>query len=189
MTNDIVATKVYDTKGRKLDFQEYFVQHQWQPKVKKVEIEGVLDAKPAPGVLESVKEADLVVICPSNTYVSIDPIIRIPGILECLSTKTVIAVSPIVGQKAVKGPLAKMILELTGECPSARFAANYYHQLSILDGYVLDTVDTDLMPEIERWGIICKDTNSIMKSTSDRARLAEDILALGRLMLMRRNNP
>ncbi len=189
MTDDKVATKIYDTNGRKLDFQEYFVQHRWQPEIRRIEFEGISEAQPSVAVMDCIKQADLVVLCPSNLYVSIDPILKLPGLLDLLIHKIVIAVSPIVGDQAIKGPLAKMIHEISGGKVSAIFPAEYYHRLSILDGYVLDNTDKELVPEIERQGIICKGTNIVMKSTSDRVQLAEDILALGRLMLMRSRNP
>lgn len=183
MTDDKISTKIYDSIGRKLDFQEYFVKYHWEPKIVKIEFEGITHAKPAPGVLESIMASDLVVICPSNPYVSIDPILKLVGVQQLLVEKKVLAVSPIIGGQAVKGPLAKMIKELDGKDASADFAAKFYHEGSILNGYVLDTVDKKLNHEIERWGIICKAVETMMLSTRDRVRLAEDVLSLGRQML------
>jgi LPPG:FO 2-phospho-L-lactate transferase len=187
MTDDKVSTKIYDSTGRKLDFQEYFVKYHWEPKVIKIEFEGIEQAKPAPGVLESIMASNLVVICPSNPYVSIDPILKLVGIQQLLYEKQVLAVSPIIGGQAVKGPLAKMIKELNGRDASADFAAKYYHAESILNGYILDIVDMKLNREIERWGIICKAVETMMLSTRDRVRLAEDVLSLGRQMLKEEN--
>lgn len=189
MTDQRVATKIIDKTGRKLDFQEYFVQNRWEPIIQRIEFLGIEQAKPAPGVLESIAECDLVIICPSNPYVSIEPILKIPEIIKPIMEKTVIAVSPIIGSQAVKGPLAKMIQEIESITPSAVQPAKFYNQFSILTGYILDVTNSQLIPEIERWGIICKAVNTLMLSTSDRVRLAEDVLALGRLMLRRRNNP
>lgn len=189
MTDQKVATKIIDTTGRKLDFQEYFVQNRWEPIIQSIEFSGIEQAEPAPAVLESIADCDLIIICPSNPYVSIDPILKIPGMTKSMLEKTVIAVSPIIGGQAVKGPLAKMIQELEAVSPSAIIPAKFYHQGSVLTGYILDSADSKLIPEIERWGIICKVVNTLMLSTSDRVRLAEDVLALGRLMLRRRSNP
>ena len=122
-------------------------------------------------------------ICPSNPYVSIDPILKLVGVQQLLLEKQVLAVSPIIGGQAVKGPLARMIKELDGKDASADFAAKFYHGESILNGYILDIVDMELNQEIERWGIICKAVETMMLSTRDRVRLAEDVLSLGRQML------
>lgn len=189
MTDQKVATKIIDNTGKTLDFQEYFVQKRWEPIIQRIEFEGIEKAKPAPGVMEAITACDLVIICPSNPYVSIDPILKVPGILSGLEDKTVIAISPIIGGKAIKGPLAKMIQELDGVIPSAIHPAMFYHRYSCLTGYVLDSIDSNLIPEIERWGIICKAVNTVMVSISDRVRLAEDALALGQLLLRRRNIP
>ena len=107
--------------------------------MEQIEFAGIETAQPAPGVVESITECDLVIICPSNPYVSIDPILKVNGLMELISSKTVVAVSPIIGGQAVKGPLAKMIQELEGAIPSAIHPAKFYHQLSILTGYILDS--------------------------------------------------
>ena len=82
MSDQKVATKIIDKSGNKLEFQEYFVQNRWEPVVEHIEFEGIEQAKPAPGVLELIADCDLVIICPSNPYVSIDPILKIKGLME-----------------------------------------------------------------------------------------------------------
>lgn len=189
MSNQKVATKIIDKDGTRLDFQEYFVQNRWEPVVQKIEFSGIETSIPAPGILETIENCELVIFCPSNPYVSINPILNVPGIKAAIAKKTVVAVSPIIGGKAVKGPLAKMIKELEGCAPSALHPAKFYYDHSLLSAYIVDSEDEHLIPEIEHWGIICKAVNTMMVSTSDRVRLAEDVLALGRLMLRRKNNP
>lgn len=189
MTDQRVATKIKDKTGRILEFQEYFVQHKWEPEVESIYFEGIERAKPSDEALSALKQSDLVVICPSNPYVSIMPILALQGVMDIIKMKRVVAVSPIVGGKAVKGPLAKMIREINGEEPSALFIAEYYKKLSILDGFILDPGDQGDVREMERWGIIIKEVNTMMLSTNDRIRLAEDTLELGRQLPRRMTHP
>lgn len=179
MTDDIVATVVIDTAGNRFDFQEYFVKYHWEPVVKDVEFSGIDQADPAPGVLDALVNCDLVVICPSNPYVSVAPILELPGVLQAVHQKPVVAVSPIIGGEAVKGPLAKMIRELTGQPATASFVAHYYKKLGVLTGYVLDTRDEQYGTQLEGWGIIHEIVDSLMISTSDRMRVASAVLRLG----------
>ncbi|MCP4372855.1 MAG: 2-phospho-L-lactate transferase, partial [Deltaproteobacteria bacterium] len=136
-TDDAVPTRVYSDEGE-LPFQEYFVHRQCRPRVTGFHFQGAAQAQPTPAGLEAVRQADLVVICPSNPWVSVDPILALPGMREAVSARPVIAVSPIIGGKAVKGPAAKMYAEL-GIQPSARAVAAHYG--SLLAGLMLDEVD------------------------------------------------
>lgn len=176
MTDQSVQTKIETDKGEQLDFQEYFVHQKWQPVVRKVHFSGSTSAQTARGVLEAIRSADVVVICPSNPLVSIDPILSIPGIKDTVMTKPVIGVSPIVGGAAVKGPLAKMIQEMFQVDPSADWVAAYYQQQIRLDAFVIDEVDSVAVPAINRQGIICSAVPSIMKTRDERLRLAETVL-------------
>jgi len=185
MTNQTVSTKLLTDQGEVLDFQEYFVHRQWQPAVNKILFDGVENAHPSPGVLQLLSESDLVVICPSNPLVSIDPILAVPGIREVVCGKVVLGVSPIIDGKAVKGPLAKMIKEMFGEDPSARWAADYYHRTLRLDGYLLDHMDMHEMDLLTRKGIICKPGQTMMNSRLDRSNLAKEVLTLGQTILRR----
>ena len=137
MSDDPVPTIVLTDQGE-LAFQEYFVHRQCSPIVTGFRFEGIQQAAPAPGVLDAIDAADYVVVCPSNPWVSIDPIIHLPGVRQTLGGKVVVAVSPIIGGKALKGPAAKMYQEL-GITPSVIAVAEHYGDL--LTGLVVDEID------------------------------------------------
>jgi LPPG:FO 2-phospho-L-lactate transferase len=175
MSDQPVRTIVDTTEYGELAFQEYFVHQKCEPKVKGFRFAGVESAKPAPGVLEAIEKADAVVICPSNPWVSIDPILAVAGIRSALAAKRIVAVSPIIGGQTVKGPAAKMCTEL-GILPSALAVAEHYR--SLLSGFVLDTVDSGLKNNVQRLNIKALVTNTLMKTQADRRRLAQDVLNL-----------
>jgi len=172
MTDDAVHTIVQTADGD-LPFQEYFVARACQPVVQGFYFEGVETAQPAPGVLESLHDADAVILCPSNPWVSLDPILAVPGIRDALMSKTVIGVSPIIQGRALKGPAGKMYQELGIE-PSATAVAEHYGEL--LGGFVLDRTDADLAGEISALGIDVKIADTVMTSDKKRLVLAEEIL-------------
>jgi len=126
-------------------------------------------AKPAPGVSEAIQSADAVIVCPSNPWVSIDPILRIVKRIE----QPVVAISPIIGGQTVKGPAAKMYRELGIE-PSALAVARHYGELAT--GFVLDHIDRQLEGEIRSLSMRTFVTNTLMNSHDDRKRLAMDVL-------------
>lgn len=165
MTDAPVRTIVDSDEGE-LAFQEYFVHRQCGPKVKGFQFDGVEAAEPAFGVREAVESADAIIICPSNPWVSVDPILRVIP----LPKKKIVAVSPIIGGKTVKGPAAKMYAELGIE-PSALAVAEHYRDL--LSGFVLDNVDAHLSDKIRTRTLV---TDTLMNSLTDRARLAMDVL-------------
>jgi LPPG:FO 2-phospho-L-lactate transferase len=169
MSDSPVRTTV-ETEEGELAFQEYFVHRRCEPRVKGFRFEGAEKAEPAAGAREALQSADAVVICPSNPWVSIDPILKIIPEIE----KPVFAVSPIIGGEAVKGPAAKMYRELGIE-PSARAVANHYR--AIATGFVLDQIDWQLEGEIMAIGMKTCVTNTLMKSHDDRSRLAQQTLA------------
>lgn len=175
MSDDATPTWVYTIEGD-LPFQEYFVRRQCQPKVTGFRFEGAERARPSPGVLEALDRADLVVICPSNPWVSIDPILAIPGIRPAVQARRVVAVSPIIGGQTVKGPAGKMFLEL-GITPSALAVAEHYAEL--LTGFVLDRVDENLAEQIQALKVQTLATDTIMKTPLDRARLAKEVVEFG----------
>ena len=179
MSDDRVATEVITAQGV-LPFQEYFVHQQCQPVVTGFNFQGIQQAQPAPGVLESLDSADLVVFCPSNPWVSIAPILGLPGLRALVMRKPVIALSPIIGGQAVKGPAAKMYRELGFE-PSALVVAEHYREL--LKGFVLDEVDAASIKAIRQWGIITMSTDTLMRDRADRCRLAHEILLFGESLL------
>lgn len=168
MTDSPVRTMV-DTEDGELAFQEYFVHRRCEPRVKGFRFDGVEVAEPAPGAKEALESADVVILCPSNPWVSIDPILRVVKQIK----KPVVAVSPIIGGEAVKGPAAKMYKELGIE-PSALAVAKHYH--TILKGFVLDNADKKYIEQVETMQIKTRVTDTIMKNVEDRARLAQDVL-------------
>lgn len=156
-----------------LPFQEWFVRHR-APAVRRV----WQSAKPtpAPGVISAILSADLVVIGPSNPYVSIDPILSLPGVRESLAERLVVGMSPIVGGKAVKGPLGEMIPALAGEPPSAAAVARHYGAL--LGGLVVERGDEEGMTHVR---VLATDT--VMRTKDDRARLAREVLAFAEALV------
>ena len=170
MSDDPVHTIVDTFEYGELPFQEYFVHRKCEPRVKGFRFSGIESARPATGVMDAIEQADGVVICPSNPWVSIAPILAVPGIRSGLAAKPVIAVSPIIGGQAVKGPAAKMFAEL-GLQPSALAVARHYGEL--LSGFVLDKVDADLAGSIN---VVTLITDTLMKNKADRLRLAQDVL-------------
>jgi LPPG:FO 2-phospho-L-lactate transferase len=175
MSDSPVRTIVNTDEGE-LAFQEYFVHRHCEPRVKGFRFDGVEAARcaPANGAREAIDSAEAIVICPSNPWVSIDPILRVipltPAPLPEGEGKKIVAVSPIIGGKTVKGPAAKMYAELGIE-PSALAVAEHYRNL--LAGFVLDSKDGQLSDKF-RGKILVTDT--LMNSYADRARLAMDVL-------------
>ncbi len=170
MSDQSVRT-IVDTDEGELAFQEYFVHRRCEPKVKGFCFEGVDTAEAAPGVLEALESANAMVICPSNPWVSIDPILSVLKLRSKVNhPPSVVAVSPIIGGKAVKGPAAKMYAELGIE-PSALAVMQHYSGL--LSGFVLDNADKDLANLIE---IPTLTTDTLMNLLTKRAQLARDVL-------------
>jgi len=175
MSDQAVRT-IVDTDEGELPFQQYFVERACEPRVRGFRFDGVEQAKPAPGVLYAIKECDLVIICPSNPWVSVAPILSVPGIRSALENKIIVAVSPIIGGQAVKGPAAKMFTELGIE-PSALAVAKHYGNL--LRGFVFDRVDEVQKPDIAGLGIMPLAIDTLMKDRAARARLAKEVLEFG----------
>lgn len=178
-TDDPAPTWVETDEGV-LPFQEYFVHRQCRPRVSGFRFEGVEAARPAPGVLEALEAAQLVVICPSNPWVSVDPILAVPGIRQVIQGRAVVAVSPIIGGQTVKGPAAKMYAEL-GIQPSALAVARHY--AGLLSGFVMDQIDAGQANAVRELRIQPLVTGTLMKTPSDRRRLAEEVLAFGAYLL------
>ncbi len=168
MSDSPVRTMVDSDEGE-LAFQEYFVHRQCAPKVKGFRFDGVEVAEPTVGAREAIEEADAVVICPSNPWVSIDPILQVIKKVN----KPVVAVSPIIGGKTVKGPAAKMYSELGIE-PSALAVANHYR--NILTSFVLDNADLSMENDMKKLNIKTLITDTLMNNLTDRTRLAKDVL-------------
>jgi LPPG:FO 2-phospho-L-lactate transferase len=171
MSDDPVRSIVETGEGA-LDFQDYFVRRQCKPVFRGVRFQGAESAAPSAGLQDALDRAQAVVITPSNPFVSIDPILALRGAREILrSGRPVVAVSPIVGGKAIKGPLGKMMNELGIE-PSALGVAQHYGRL--VDGWVIDEVDRALAPSIEALGCRVKVGNTVMRTLDEKAKLAQD---------------
>ena len=168
MSDQPVRTIVETDEGD-LAFQEYFVRRRCEPRVRGFRFEGADTADPAPGARGAIQSADAVIICPSNPWVSIDPILRIVKSIG----QPVLAISPIIGGQTVKGPAAKMYRELGIE-PSALAVARHYCDLAT--GFVLDQVDRQLEGEIRSLSMRTFVTNTLMNSHDDRKQLAMDVL-------------
>ncbi len=176
MSDQPVRTTVKTVSGKTMGFQEYFVKEQCEPQVAGFSFIGSENAEPTESVMRAIRQSDLVVICPSNPWVSIDPILGIRGVRESLREKHVVAVSPIIGGKTIKGPAAKMYSEL-GITPCAKAVANHYRDL--LSGFVLDTLDEAEANDISAWGIMPLVTETIMRSQEDRIELAKKTVEFG----------
>ncbi|GAA4287016.1 2-phospho-L-lactate transferase [Georgenia daeguensis] len=174
MTDDAVATRV-DTPAGRLEFQEYFVARRHADEVLGVVLDGVERAIPAPGVLEAL-DADVVVIGPSNPFVSIGPVLAVPGVREALAVSGArrVAVSPIVGGRALKGPAAAMLAAMGHEVSALGVARLY---AGLVDVYVIDESDRGLAAAIEELGMTVMVTGTVMGGPEDRERLAREILA------------
>jgi LPPG:FO 2-phospho-L-lactate transferase len=176
MSDQPVRTMV-DTEEGELVFQEYFVHRKFEPRVKGFRFENADNAEPAPGVVEAVQSADAIIICPSNPWVSIDPILNVIPLtrasLSLAEEKPVFAVSPIIGGQTVKGPAAKMYRELGIE-PSAFAVANHYRGL--LTGFVIDEMDSQLIESVRGLNIQVHVTKTLMKGLEDRRQVAGEIL-------------
>jgi len=172
MSDQPVRTIIITPEGE-MPFQEYFVHRRTEPTMLGMRLEGLDQAQPSTAVSTALAEADLIVFCPSNPYVSIDPILALPGMREVICARPTIAVSPIVGGLALKGPAAKMMAE-QGADVSATGVARHYDDL--LDGFVLDQADQQLAENISAIGILPFVTDTIMRDKMDRERLAGEVL-------------
>ncbi|MEM0254353.1 MAG: 2-phospho-L-lactate transferase [Candidatus Bathyarchaeia archaeon] len=174
VSDNPIRTRV-KVNGRFLDFQDYFVKRGAVDAVEGVMFEGADEAKPAPGVIEAIKGAKRIIICPSNPILSIAPILSVSGVREALrgSASPIVGVSPIIGGRAVKGPLAK-VMECLGMEASAYGVANFYKGL--ISHFVIDKLDAWLKPRIERLGIKVIIADTLMKSLEDSVNLARVVL-------------
>jgi len=180
MTDQSLRTVVVTADG-KLPFQDYFVKYQAKPIVEAIEFSGFELARLSPGVSEALASVDLrgVIICPSNPYLSIDPILSIPGFRSLLSeiAVPVIAVSPIIGGKAIKGPTEKIMneMELEAGCSALSVARHYQ---DILDGIIIDTLDAEQSEDIAALGLEVSVGETLMTSLQIKQDLAQHCLSL-----------
>ena len=171
MTNDKFETKI-KTKEGFMHFEEYFVKKQCKDEVLDVEFDGATTAKPSPEVLESILDADTVIVCPSNPIVSIGTILSINGVRDALrqTEANVVAISPIVAHATIKGPADKMMRGLGIEVSAYGVAGLY---ADFLDMIVIDQKDALEKSRIEKIGVKVKVTNTVMKSLDDKISLAK----------------
>lgn len=174
MCNEPVAT-IVNTNAGELAFQEYFVHRRWQPVLKSYRFHGIEKARVSPEVVQALQNANAIAFCPSNPFVSIEPILSVKGMRELVQKARVpkIAVSPIVGGEALKGPAAKMFQELGME-PSAFQVAKLLRGL--VDRFVLDRVDEAQARSIKDLGMRVWITDTVMRDETQRERLAHEII-------------
>jgi LPPG:FO 2-phospho-L-lactate transferase len=176
-TDDRLRTRI-ETDAGVLDFQDYFVRLRQEPAVTGVHLEGIEDARPTDAALGAIADAELIVIGPSNPFVSIGPILELPGMRDALTTAAApkVAVSPIVAGRALKGPADRM-LESLGHEQSALGVARLY--AGLVDRFVVDTADAGLEPEIEALDMAVEVLPTVMRSDEDRRELAAALLPGG----------
>lgn len=181
MTNEPVRT-IIDNGVELLPFQEYFVKRRAQDTVRKIVLEGTERAAPAPGVLEAIETCDAVIIAPSNPFVSIGTIFSVPGIRQAVIVKAgksfpdkepVLAISPVVGGEAIKGPAADMMESLGHDVSSVGVARLYRDLVNI---FVIDDKDADCKERIEELGMTVAVTETVMDSLQKKKSLAEFVL-------------
>jgi LPPG:FO 2-phospho-L-lactate transferase len=178
MADEPVRTQVRTDDGW-LDFQDYFVRLRQAPEVREVRFAGIDAARPTGDVVGALEVARTIVIAPSNPIVSIGPILTVPGLRDGILAARergagVIAVSGIIGGKALKGPADRMLASLGHEATALGVARAY---AGLIDAFVLDTVDAALAPEVEALGIRAVVADTIMTDGESRLRLARIVLA------------
>jgi len=174
-TDDTVRTWM-DTPAGSFPFQEWFVARRHEDDVDRVRFEGADSARPAPGVVESLDAADLILIAPSNPFISIWPILAVDGVRAALERRRVpaVAVSPIVGGRAVKGPADRMLERLAGGTEPVRVATCYQ---GLIDVLLIDEADADGTEDVERAGVRAVVARTLMSDAAARRTLAEAALA------------
>jgi LPPG:FO 2-phospho-L-lactate transferase len=170
-TNEPLRTWL-DTPNGSFDFQHWFVARAHRDPVDRVRIEGAADARPAPGVLEALHEAELILLAPSNPYVSIGPILAVERIRSALERRRVpcVAVSPLIGGAAVKGPAGAMLKRLDGGTSAANVAQCY---AGLIDALVIDEADADDADAVSELGVRPIVTRTLMHDAASRRALAE----------------
>jgi LPPG:FO 2-phospho-L-lactate transferase len=175
MSDDPVSTRLLTDEGW-LEFQDYFVHRQCRPRVERIEFRGAETARAQPAAIAALRREDLraIVICPSNPFVSIEPMLALPAIRSALQERRApaIAITPIIGGRAVKGPAAKMLSELGLEVSGVSVARRYS---GLIDAFVLDQTDP---PAIPIQGMTVSHAPTLMQSVEDREQLAHTVLQL-----------
>jgi LPPG:FO 2-phospho-L-lactate transferase len=178
MSDDPVRT-VLSTDAGELPMQQYFVRQRSEPKINKIRYQGAAAARPAPGFAAALEQAGMVVFCPSNPFLSVGPILAVPGVRKQLErahpSRLRVAVSPIVGGAAVRGPAAKIMAELGHEVSCVGVARQYQ---GLCDVFLIDHQDAHLAPAIGELGMRPLAASIIMRTEEDKIALAELILGL-----------
>ena len=174
MTNDRIETRITGPAGE-LPFQDYMVRLRTELEVREIRFAGADTAKPAPGVIEAIRDSRTVILAPSNPLVSIGPILAVPGIRVALAASKArrAAISPIIAGQVVKGPAAKMMTTLGHEVSALGVARIY---AGLIDLMVIDNLDRALAPAVEALGMRCFVTDTMMTSAERKAELARDVL-------------
>jgi LPPG:FO 2-phospho-L-lactate transferase len=170
MSNERVRTRICTPSGE-LEFQTYFVKRRARDRVTAMRFEGASEAAPAPGLLDAIANAEAVILCPSNPFISIGPILAIPGIRAALERRrdNVAAISPIVGGRALKGPAAKMLKSMQLRSSAAEVAKLYVDFTAV---FVLDEVDRKQAAQVAALGMRPVVTNTVMRGLRERKALA-----------------
>ena len=176
-TDDPVETRIRTQDGRDLHFQEYWVRERAAPAVETVWLDGAPDSRPAPGVIDALLAADAVLVAPSNPVVSIDTILAVPGITEALraTPAPVVGVSPIVAGAVVRG-MADRLLPVVGAEVSAAGVARHYGDL--LDAWIVDEQDRELVDEVRSTGVACRSVPTMMDELAVASELARTCLEM-----------
>lgn len=175
VTNDPLRTKIRTDDGV-LDFQDYFVKRRTEGHAWEIICDGAGEARPAPGVIEAIETSSAVILTPSNPLVSIGPLLSVPGVRDAMRSTAgkVVAVSPIVGGKTIKGPADRMLRDQGIEASALGVAKMY---ADFLDVIVIDQQDEALAPRIEESGVQVVVTDTIMSSMEKKSALARTVLA------------
>ncbi|MCZ6621728.1 MAG: 2-phospho-L-lactate transferase [Deltaproteobacteria bacterium] len=176
MSDDRVETRI-ETPSGEISFQDYFVRGRWRDEVHRITFTGVEKCRPAPGVLDSIREASAVILCPSNPITSIGPILAVPGIRSALreTRARIIAVSPIIRGMPYSGPAHKFMAAMGIEVSAFGVASAYRDFLTLI---LIALEDSELMRKIEGLGIQTVTTSIRLESLDDRRRVARELLAL-----------
>ena len=183
VTDDRLETRVHTVDGRDLHFQQWWVGERAVPDVARVEYRGARAARAAPGVVEAIADADVVIVAPSNPVVSVAPITAVPAVAAALASTTarVVGVSPIVGGRVVRG-MAHRLLPAVGADVDATGVAAWYGARSsggLLDAWIVDTVDAGALPGVRALGMTASATDTLMDDPAVAAALARTVLGLG----------
>jgi LPPG:FO 2-phospho-L-lactate transferase len=180
MTDAYTPTRVITDEGE-MHFQEYFVRRRCEPRVREIRFDNIESAEPAPGVLSAILEANAVIICPSNPFISIGPILALPGVRDALreTQAIVVAITPIIGGKALKGPAADMLRELGHEVSACGVAAMYS---DFVDAFIIDESDAKRAADIRGLGIEAFSTDTVMNRLEDKEHVAQCVLDISELL-------